>query len=199
MDRMEFLERWQLISDGTIPIPHQFKHSLPERWFRIHSLPESRRYADNEAHWEILLDRQNMLACRVFPPDATVFAMVGEYINLSGEESSDIPLTDIASLQILPLVPLVQIDLHAYSPEEYSEGLQYNLYFAEVRWQAKKYDSILRDIADDVIRAFWVSFETGVIFAPYDGGVDVIMPTTQARNAMRTVYKDWLSPRADGM
>jgi hypothetical protein len=193
MDRMEFLERWQLISDGTIPIPHQFKHSLPERWFRIHSLPQSKRYADNEAEWEILLHRQNTLASKLFPLDATVYFVVCEYY--PDENRVD----DFESLKSVALDPLVQIDLHAYSPEDYLPEMFCELHFAQMHWESGKYDLILRDIARDELTAFWVSFETGVIFAPYDGGVDVIMPTTPARAAMRAVFKDWLSPRADGM
>jgi hypothetical protein len=182
-----------LISDGTIPIPHLLKHSLPERWFRIHSLPESKRYADDEAEWATLLHRQNTLACKLFPPDATVYFVACEFI------PDEYQIGDFDSLDYIYLDRLVRIDMHAYSPEDYLPDTICRIYFAQTLWESGKYDLILRDLAEDKLMGFWVSFETGVIFAPYDGGVDVIMPTTHARAAMRAYFKDWLSPRADGL
>jgi hypothetical protein len=36
-----------------------FKRDYSDRRFRIHNLPESKRYAENDAEWKILLSRQN--------------------------------------------------------------------------------------------------------------------------------------------
>jgi hypothetical protein len=55
MTREEFQEFWQKNYPETPPTAHAFKHYLPTRWVRIHSLPESKRYADTAAEWKTLL------------------------------------------------------------------------------------------------------------------------------------------------
>ncbi len=43
-----------------------------------------------------------------------------------------------------------------------------------------------------------ISFEQNII-APYDGGIDLIIFNDAKRNELINKYKDWLSPRADGL
>jgi hypothetical protein len=52
---------WSSTYNDTIPIFHYFRYDFYDRWFRIHSLPESKNYAENETDWNILLDRQNKI------------------------------------------------------------------------------------------------------------------------------------------
>ena len=66
-------------------------------------------------------------------------------------------------------------------------------------WTYGGHDKLLRIIADDEVRAFFVSFENGIIVAPYDGGVDVIAKDTAMRDLYKEKYKEWLSEREDGM
>jgi len=40
---------WQAQFDAALPIGHQLRQALPQRWFRMHHLPESRRYPDTPA------------------------------------------------------------------------------------------------------------------------------------------------------
>ena len=71
--------------------------------------------------------------------------------------------------------------------------------FSEQIWQSNKFDSILKDIADDQLRAFFISEEKKLIIAPYDGGVDLILKDTETRNIYKRKYSDWLSQREDGL
>ena len=77
------------------------------------------------------------------------------------------------------------------------------LYFrpcsVKVAWQANEHNDLLKKIADDEVRAFMISFEQNIIVAPYDGGIDFIIFDKTKRNALRDKYKDWLSPREDGL
>jgi len=38
------------------------------------------------------------------------------------------------------------------------------------------HEKLFREIATDTIRVFFGSFDKNVIFAPYDGGVDLTIP-----------------------
>jgi hypothetical protein len=66
MTKEDFQNLWTLNYPDTIPISYRFKHDYSDRWFRIHSLPESKRYAENESEWEILLSRQNEIITDLF-------------------------------------------------------------------------------------------------------------------------------------
>jgi hypothetical protein len=44
-----------------------------------------------------------------------------------------------------------------------------------------------------------VSMETGRVYSPYDGGADLFLETSSARDAVRAELATWLSPRADGL
>jgi hypothetical protein len=37
------------------------------------------------------------------------------------------------------------------------------------------------------------------LFAPYDGGMDVVLPTTAERDHLRSAHSDWLSTHPAGL
>ena len=45
----------------------------------------------------------------------------------------------------------------------------------------------------------FVSLSKKCVIAPYDGGVDVIVDSTEKRDRLKAKYVDWLSDREDGM
>lgn len=60
-------------------------------------------------------------------------------------------------------------------------------------------DALLAAIADDRGRAVIANPELDWLFCPYDGGVDVILPTAEARDVLRDRHRDWLSSGSDGL
>ena len=60
-------------------------------------------------------------------------------------------------------------------------------------------NDILKSIADDEISLMFVCPSKKCIVAPYDGGVDIILDTTENRDKIKPRYQDWLSPREDGL
>ena len=66
-DRDGFFRFWHARYRETPPVNFVFKHRLPGRWVRIHSLPRSKRYPETPAEWRTLLDRQNEVICHLIP------------------------------------------------------------------------------------------------------------------------------------
>ena len=66
MTKEDFEINWNSTFPNTLPISHTFKIKYVNRWFRIHSLPKSKRYAENEKEWIILLKRQNQIITDLF-------------------------------------------------------------------------------------------------------------------------------------
>jgi len=197
MTSEQFNTFWALNFANTIPIQHYFRNDYSDRWFRIHSLPESKRYADKEEEWCILLDRQNKIITDLLGNDSKFIFVAGDY---SSEGYTELhPLQEVNSIARIHFVMLDPIDLNKLSPDEYEIGQFYKPMFSEQIWQPNKFDSILKDIADDHLRAFFISVDKKLIIAPYDGGIDFILKDTKTRNVYKQKYSEWLSQREDGL
>ncbi|MFC7384137.1 DUF3885 domain-containing protein [Sphaerisporangium rhizosphaerae] len=65
-ERPELSERWQANWLDCPPVGHELKRFHGSRWVRFHSLPESKRYADTPAEYEILPRRHNTVLSELF-------------------------------------------------------------------------------------------------------------------------------------
>ena len=180
-----------------VPISYLFKHDYSDRWFRIHSLPDSKRYADNENEWEILLSRYNEIITDLFGLETPILIVTGEY---NWGDNRQIHVTDEEEIfKPFSFVRLDNIELNKIDSEQYDEPDIYRPAFAQTIWKPNYHDELLREIANDNARAFFVSFDKNIIVAPYDGGVDFILNDNQTRDNYKEKYKQWLSERKDGL
>jgi hypothetical protein len=188
---------WSSTYPDTIPISHYFRYDFNDRWFRIHSLPESKRYAENETDWNILLDRQNKIITDIIGENSKVIIVTGDFYYEGHIELH--PITDSKSITDMSFISLDNIDLHKISPYEYDQGQIYRPIISEQIWQANKFNNLLIEIADEKLSAFFISLENKSIIAPYDGGIDIILNDSEAKKDYKEKYKDWLSERQDGL
>jgi hypothetical protein len=196
MTKEEFTGLWTLHFIDAVPISHLFKQRYVDQWFRIHSLPESKRYAATDAEWEILLFRQNEVITDLFGEDTEICLVTGEYHWATDKKQL---LTDEVEIyRPFQFMQLDQINLTEIDPKQYDNDLCYTPAFAVIVWKSNRYDKVLKEIADDQARAFFVSFDKKIIVAPYDGGVDFILRDTETRDFYKNKYKQYLSKRADG-
>jgi len=196
MTKEEFEIFWTTKYPGASPIPSSVNID-PERWFRIHSLPGSKRYADTVEEWDILLSRQNEIITDLLGNNAPILFLTGDH---SFEGSTELhPLDSVNSVFDFQLISLPAIDLYKMAPEYYEQGQYFNPVFCEETWQPKKFDKVLRDIADDQLKAMFISIESKFIIAPYDGGMDIILDSADTRDHYKNKYTSWLSARPDGL
>lgn len=196
MTKELFEKYWISKFPNTIPISHLFRHDYNDRWFRIHSLPESKRYPDNKNEWNVLLSRQNQIITDLLGEKAKVILVTGEYN--WGERT--VFITDEEEVfKPYEFKRLNNIDLYKLFPDDYDDGEIYRPAFSEIIWCTNYHDRILREIANDKIRAFIVSFDKNILIAPYDGGIDFVLIDTKTRDYYKNKYKDWLSNREDGL
>jgi hypothetical protein len=197
MTKEDFQNLWTLKYPDTVPISYLFKHNYSDRWFRIHSLPESKRYADNENEWEMLLSRQNEIITDLFGLEAPILIVTGEY---NWEDNRQIHVTDEQEiLKHFSFVRLDNIELYKIDSEQYDEPDIYRPAFAQAIWKPNYHDKLLREIANDNTRAFFISFDKNVIVAPYDGGVDFVLKDILTKENYKNKYRQWLSEREDGL
>jgi hypothetical protein len=197
MNKGEFNKFWASRYDDSLPISHVFKRDYPERWLRIHSLPQSKRYAENEIEWRVLLNRQNTIISDIFGENIKVFLMTGAYSDRMILKSWNGKVHHV--LKDYVFTKLAEIDLHSHSAEFFEEDVFYTPEFTEIDWKVDRYNDLLKAIANDELRAFFVSPEKNVIIAPYDGGLDIILKDVETRNYYKLKYNEWLSVRSDGL
>ena len=82
------------------------------------------------------------------------------------------------------------------------EGFDQALGFevTEIIWNRTKYDALLREVADwKKANVVIVSRESQRIYAPYDGGADLIFRNKQERDEKKQAYREWLSAHPEGL
>ena len=189
---MNFIDYWKATYPEASPIGHELKWVYADRWFRIHSLPGSKRYADTEEEYGILLARQYQLIEELIGEGTEVAIVLGLYEN-------DITLANYARLSDIEAFQRVwTIDLAKERPHQYDHDISLDICVKVENWERGRRDEILKAIADDEIRAMIVCPARRCIVAPYDGGVDVIVETEASRNRWKERFRGWLSPREDG-
>jgi hypothetical protein len=65
MDSTETAAAWKRAFGDAVPLGHVCRRMIAERWVRIHSLPESKRYPEDEDDFRELLSRHNAVATAV--------------------------------------------------------------------------------------------------------------------------------------
>lgn len=196
MEVVNFRSYWKKYFPDCPPVSYLFKHDLANRWFRFHSLPESKRYADDNAEITELLFRQNTVLLDVIGP--------GECIVVLGNYSSSPSCYELCpSLLPIKFQNFLNLSKQDFDPNELETGeepLYLNLYYGIHELNFGSLDGILLCAAEEkIVNFFVVNFERQRIFAPYDGGVDVILNNTKERDEYRAKYADWLSRHPAGL
>jgi hypothetical protein len=175
---------WWVQSFGSVaPLGWQLRREWPERWLRLHTLPDSKRYADNEAEHAEVRRRQLAVAEEVLGAGKPCWIVVPTY------ESSEIPSRRFDELSGLDLT-------RAFSRS--ADVGEVTFWAAHSTWQLAQFKEALRSISDDGLQALWAADDRS-IFAPYDGGIDVITQSVAILARLKVRFSAWRSPRPDGL
>jgi len=189
MNKEEFNHFWKEEYPEAYPINHTLKEVYSDRWIRIHSLPESKRYAETEAEYQIIFDRQNQLINDLIGIGSEFVISFGLY-TLDMYNDNYKKLTDFKEFSKVQTIDL---------SDDYEDKMHLDIFIKKDVWKSDAKNEILKAIADDEIRVMFICHSKKCIVAPYDGGVDIIVDTTEHRDNLKEKYKDWLSEREDGM
>ena len=190
MNPLHFKEDWNKCFPGVPPVTFLFKTELNSRWFRIHSLPESKRYAEDAFEWEMLLKRHNDIMADVFSEEETLYMVAAsyehdEYIELH-------PFSSVQSLSTFHMAPSEVINLHSIDPQCWDAGSQLVPMVSIIQWEQEKFNPVFMDVANDNARVYFFSPSKERVVAPYDGGIDLIFENSEQRNDYRNKYSHLL-------
>jgi len=189
--------RWTAWYPGAPPFAPDLRALFGERWLRIHSLPEAKRYADDEREYEELLARHERVATDLLGAGGDCMLLHVRFRSVELEGAP--PLA--APLDPLPAVALGLVPALGWGVDEGPGGrVVADVYAAPVRWEPGVFTPLIREIADDAIDGIvFVAWETCRVYAPYDGGADLFFDSPGERERFRAKYAEWLSRRPDGL
>ena len=201
MINKEFFEHfWQENYKDIAPLGYVLReHFFNDRWFRVHSLPNSKRYAENEDEKQIILDRQNKLITDLVGAQYDYLLLLSAW--------SEAPTAEIFS----EFSHAIVIDSIRFNGDScyLNEGYYLNLAIINKKWESGSIDDYLNAVANEeplinsvscnVYLFLMVDLNQNRIIAPYDGGVDIFLNTTRERDEFKLKYKEWLSSHERGL
>ena len=177
---------WQKGFGENVPLGYVLRGCVKERWVRFYNLPKGKRYAETEAEEKKFLYRVNVLGTRIFGGGTECWMVLS-----LPESESEVP--DSQTLREFALSP-------ACDWESKGDLSAYTTYTVDCRWRPREYDAIFKRVANDEESGIlWVSKEGGYILAPYDGGIDIIAPSKDEADSLRSSFPEWLSDHPEGL
>jgi hypothetical protein len=172
---------------GGPPVAYELRRWHADRWVRFHSLPGSKRYADTEDEYEIVLDRHHRVLAELGASEG-LYVIAGYFEDADGKVMPD--------RRHSGAVPWLTIE-----PDDGSFfEIALRLYVSSTSHDRRMLDSLLRAVADDEIDNVIIAPpDLRWLYHPYDGGADVIAPTADDRDGLKERHRDWLSAHPAGL
>jgi len=176
------------------PLGFVLRDEFPDRWLRIHSLPASQRYASNEREYGEILRRHNEVASHILSDGSECGLIVSAPC-----EEPDLDRVREYAPDLPVLNAIGQLPEHLWDDDDGIFACPMCLFGAEIEWSPSAYDGFIRAIADDRIEGLVFSFDTGRVYAPYDGGADLFFRDTNDRDDAKGRFRAWLSTHPAGL
>ncbi len=160
---------------------------MPDRWVRIHSLPESKRYPEDETERNEIVRRHLVVAdAAIGIADCILF--VARFGPSAHRSAVELPGFDASTL----------LHLDALAIEDEDDPIHF--FGAPLRSSPENLQPLILAAADDTTGPILIAnFELGTAYAPYDGGADVFFSSHSFAAEARSNWAPWLSRREDGL
>ena len=183
---------WDVRWPGCPRLAYELR-GVGDRWVRFHSLPESKRYADSDAEYEIVLARHNTVLAELVTGPAVL-------VVTAGYSDSPLPQDPGRTPETLAAHPDAVYWSSVCTDDEPGDEHWTHLYVSRRPWSPGSLDPLLLQVADDVIANVLVTdLDLRWLYHPYDGGMDVILPSTAERDALKDRHSAWLSKHPGGL
>jgi len=187
---VKFASTWAAFHPAGPPIAHLLRQKESERCVRFHSLPFSKRYATSKRENWIVLDRANKLASRILGENSRCWLVLAQAENpdIANDHEDDEEIGDYG----------LSFEFKHFSPED---ECVYRIFAKSTIWSAGSFNNLIARRANDTLHlaAMWVSADSGAVFAPYDGGNDLFLPTPNDVVDLKNEFSDWLSAHPEGL
>jgi hypothetical protein len=190
MTAAELTRHWQE-HYGTEPVAYELRKTLPDRWVRIHGLPEMKRYPESPDEYAIILHRHNKVLSDLLGPGEPAIIVTAGY-----SDSQDTTPRQNPDLQHPLSWHWTSLPMEPEDPSSY----YLHLFARVITWQPGILDDLLRLVASDkAADVMIIGCAQGVTYHPYDGGGDIIARDQSHRDELKVKFANWLSPLASGL
>lgn len=182
-------EAWARDWRTTAPVGHDVRFHAPDRWVRFHHLPDSKRYPTDEGEYTEILNRHHQLLSAL-GNESNLFAISSGPEEPGGErlEAADVGLPK--AVRWTTVAP----------PEDDPEEWPLAVFASEISAQASAIDPLLRSVIDEEVFSIIIAPpDCRWLYHPYDGGMDVVLPTSRERDALKDRFESWLSDHPLGL
>ena len=179
---------------GSPLIAYRLRELFPSRWVRFHSLPHSKRYADTPEELAEIHHRHDTIAAALLgegEPIVIVRTGFSETATPAPPEDGDAqwPSEDFTWFETRSTTEIDDDDCgyaHFWLAHSTFRPAAFHL----------PWTLLANDIIDNVL---FINIDRRCIFAPYDGGMDLIAADTFVCDALRRDFQRWLSPHPTGL
>lgn len=167
-----------------LPLGYVLRESYPSRWLRIHSLPDSKRYPENNAELKVLFQRHRKVAHEILGTESTFIIYCPSY-NSDGRFD--------------PLPNSKYTWIKSFTSLSSDQNTKIDFYCSDVELKNGSFELLIEKVAMDKLEAVFLNPISFEIYAPYDGGADIIVANSERRDSLKQKFENWLSKRADGL
>lgn len=179
------------------PIAYQFRTSMQDRWVRLHSLPNSKRYAENEQELDCVLSRHHSALSNLAKSPNLALVIAGYSGSLQPEKPK---FRNFESLDIFEhVVHWKSLPIHELD-SDYSDPTYIHFFVTEVTLLDPLLEETLRLVASDQINnVFILDLLDTWLYHPYDGGADIILRKEEEKSIFKSRFRDWLPDNSFGL
>jgi hypothetical protein len=198
VDAASLTARWAEAWGECRPVSYELRSCLHDRWVRFHSLPRSKRYAGNEAEYAELTRRHLTVLAELLPRGSADRA--GELVVVTASWSDD-PGPAPREAELAAVLPAAAYWTSVLTDDSIpGEQTWTHLWASPATLYSGELTRLLRLVADYVTAGVIVTTaEMDWLYAPYDGGADVIAASPAHRDRLRRAHNDWLSAHPAGL
>ncbi|MFE7225247.1 hypothetical protein ACFU7D_10715 [Nocardioides sp. NPDC057577] len=175
----ELTAAWESTWPGSEPRGFLIREHR-DRSVRFHSLPGSKRYADNAEEYAEILRRHHAVITSISNDAPTEDLVV---------IAADWGPRDLVSGWSRRRLPAAWPWRQFHDAE--NDGITTYFWVAS-GLSSPDLDDLLTAVADYEGHAIVTDTRTSWLYCPYDGGADVVLPSALARDALRDQFPDWL-------
>jgi hypothetical protein len=198
MDAVDLNARWTAAWGNCRPVSYELRSCLHDRWVRFHSLPNSQRYASNDDEYAELLRRHKTVIAELMqdqPGDGEQELLI---FTASWSADSEPKERDAELLTVIPAATYWTSVLTDDS--ERAEPTWTHLWVSTTHRDGEDLAQLLCLVADYATGGVIITTaEMGWLYAPYDGGADVIAASGEHRDQLGQRHQNWLSAHPKGL
>jgi len=183
-------QAWRECFGEMLPAGFLCRGALQDRWLRIHSLPDSKRYAEDRSEVAEMLLRQNLVAEELLG-DGDLCLLIFARWNWSG--AARWPRDEQLRTALAGRTPELMLRADV-------DGDPLAFFAVPVTWRRGEFDDLILACANDRTGPMlFANMQRRSIYAPYDGGADLFFGALDDVAPARERHRAWLSSLASGM